>query len=84
MSLYENEYYIVTVNVNGDGYDVTNKQTGVVESREARLPYAIIAAKESMDYFDRSKAKEAKAEVKAAPTLAPVAKFPFQRNERDD
>lgn len=43
-SLYENKNYFVRVNSSGDGYDVVNKETKVVEFTSTQFPECIFAS----------------------------------------
>lgn len=43
--LYENSFYTVTINAKINGYEVTNKVTGVIESNETKFPTAVGMAK---------------------------------------
>lgn len=60
-TLHENKYYSVTLSPNRDGYEIINKETGVVEAAHAALPRALIVSEEYNDYLlrrDRDKLKE--------------------------
>lgn len=50
MKVHENKNYLVSVNPNGKGYDITNKNTGVVEATKEHLPGALMTA-ETYDTF---------------------------------
>lgn len=68
--------YSVTVNEEGNGYQVTNLATGVVEYTNTSLPRCLIIAEESEDYLSRRKQEE---ELKEA-TSARVFTFPPKDN----
>jgi hypothetical protein len=57
MTLYENKYFTVELNEDKDGYDMINKETGVVEFGGAILAEIIMAAQSSESVLDSVKSK---------------------------
>ena len=64
---YDTEYYYVVVSEDGQGYEVVNKETSVVENKTSILPRAIIAADEYDNFFKQLK-KETKVLPKGVPS----------------
>lgn len=61
--LYRGRLYEVSINGNGDGYQVTNLVTGVVEYENKSLPRCLIIFDESEDYMGNRKDREEAEEV---------------------
>lgn len=81
MSLFDNKNYTVELNDNSDGYNVVNKETGVIEYTESSLPRCIIVAAESSSALDRYFPEE---EAKDEPKGVVRNLFPIPQREADD
>lgn len=51
--VFENSRYLVKANEALTGYEVVNKETGVVEYEHTTLPRSIIAATEYSEWLDK-------------------------------
>lgn len=80
--LYRGSTYEVSINDAGDGYQVTNLVTGIIEYKNASLPRCLIIFDESEDFMKDWREKSEKPVSIPKPTK--VVSFPIPQREKDD